>query len=84
MSWRKAGELARAEAKAAREEANAVVDVDDERAGAFRRYLQLFPDQPALAAWTRRRKSQHLEEFAEKCDARKTEDITVADGGRKR
>ncbi len=81
MTWRRAAMLARERADAARTEATAT-GVDDDRADAFKRYLQSYPDAKALVAWVRRRQAQHLEEFAGLCDAHKDTDITVVDWGR--
>jgi hypothetical protein len=79
MSWRRAGELARQMAAAARAEADAqgVSDIDvallQERLRAA--------DRATLVAWVRRRKAQHLDEFADECDKLKDTDITVLERG---
>jgi hypothetical protein len=80
LSWRRAAELARAQADAARTAADAT-GVDENRLAHFKRYLQAYDDQKALVAWVQRRKAQHLEEFAGLCQARQDTDITVIERG---
>ena len=83
MSWRKAADLARQLAQAARQEADDT-GIDESRLAAFRDHLRAFPDQLALVEWTRRRKAQHLLEFADECDRQRHTDITVVERGPKR
>ena len=80
-----AAELLRQEASAARAEADRVCEAGGARADRFREYLQRYPDQQAIVAWTRRRKAQHLDEAAAKCErAAAAEDVTVSERGPRR